>query len=42
MQQIATDKELRSQLSVEGIKQASNFSWEKTGQATTEVLKKYC
>ena len=42
MLQIATDKQLRSQLSVEGIKQASNFSWEKTGQATTEVLKKYC
>lgn len=41
MQQIATDDKLRSHLSIEGIKQANNFSWEKTGQATTEVLKKY-
>ena len=38
---IATDDKLRSQLSVKGCKQASNFSWEKTGQATAEVLKKY-
>ncbi len=41
MQQIATNKQLRSQLSIKGLKQVSNFSWEKTGQATTEVLKKY-
>lgn len=41
MQQIATDKALRSHLCVEGLKQANNFSWEKTGQVTTEVLKKY-
>ncbi len=41
MQTIATDERTRSQLSSKGIKQASNFSWEKTGQATTEVLKKY-
>jgi glycosyltransferase involved in cell wall biosynthesis len=41
MQQIATDESLRSQLSIKGFKRAGNFSWEKTGQATTEVLKKY-
>ena len=41
MQIIATDERTRSQLSSRGIKQASNFSWEKTGQTTTEVLKKY-
>ena len=41
MKIIATDKQLRSQLSLKGLKQASKFSWEKTGQATTEVLKKY-
>ena len=41
MQTIATDEQLRSHLSAEGLKRASNFSWEKTGQGTTEVLKKY-
>lgn len=41
MQTIATDNQLRSQLSTEGLKQANNFSWEKTAQATTEVLKQY-
>ncbi|MGB7378154.1 MAG: glycosyltransferase family 1 protein [Rivularia sp. (in: cyanobacteria)] len=41
MQIIATDERTRSQLSSKGLKQASNFSWQKTGQATTEVLKKY-
>ncbi|MEM7580108.1 MAG: glycosyltransferase family 1 protein [Cyanobacteria bacterium P01_A01_bin.80] len=41
MHLIATDDQLRSQLSREGCKRAGNFSWEKTGQATTEVLKKY-
>ncbi|MEO1765316.1 MAG: glycosyltransferase, partial [Cyanobacteria bacterium J06629_18] len=41
MKLITTDKQLRSQLSLEGCKRASSFSWEKTGQATAEVLKKY-
>ncbi|MGD1913470.1 MAG: glycosyltransferase family 4 protein [Rivularia sp. (in: cyanobacteria)] len=41
MQQIATDEQLRSQLSIKGLKRASEFSWEKTGQITTEVLKQY-
>ena len=38
---ISTDDKLRSQLSIDGCKRASNFSWDKTGQATAEVLKKY-
>ncbi len=41
MRRIATDTQLRSHLVIEGFKRASKFSWEKTGQATTEVLKKY-
>jgi len=41
MRLIATDDKLRSHLSIEGCKRASKFSWEKTGEATTEVLKKY-
>ncbi|MDY6898150.1 MAG: glycosyltransferase family 1 protein [Cyanobacteriota bacterium] len=41
MMLIATDDKLRSQLAIEGCNQASKFSWEKTGQATAEVLKKY-
>lgn len=41
MQIIATDKTMRSQLSIAGLKRANTFTWEKTGQTTTEVLKKY-
>ncbi len=41
MRIIATDRQLRSQLSQTGLKQAKKFSWQKTGQATTEILKQY-
>lgn len=41
MQAIANDLSLRSHLSVQGITRAKQFSWEKTGQATTEVLSRY-
>ncbi|MGK7875274.1 MAG: glycosyltransferase family 4 protein [Xenococcaceae cyanobacterium] len=38
---IATDENLRSHLSTLSLKQASQFSWAKTGQATVEVLTHY-
>ncbi|MTJ53292.1 glycosyltransferase family 4 protein [Anabaena sp. UHCC 0253] len=41
MQTIANDSETRKQLSEKGLKRANQFSWEKTGLATVEVLKKY-
>lgn len=41
MQQLATDAELRAQLSIKGIARANQFSWEKTGQATVEVLSRF-
>jgi glycosyltransferase involved in cell wall biosynthesis len=41
MQQIAEDREMRSQLSLLGLKRAQQFSWEKTGLATVEVLKQF-
>jgi glycosyltransferase involved in cell wall biosynthesis len=41
MQAIIHDSELRKQLSEKGLKRANQFSWEKTGLATVEVLKKY-
>ncbi|MBD2346111.1 glycosyltransferase family 4 protein [Anabaena subtropica] len=41
MQMVATDVELRSQLSIKGIARANQFSWEKTGQATVQVLSRY-
>jgi glycosyltransferase involved in cell wall biosynthesis len=41
MQAIINDSELRKQLSQKGLKRANQFSWEKTGLATVEVLKKY-
>lgn len=41
MQAVATDSALRSRLRTLSLKQASQFSWEKTGQATVEVLKRY-
>ena len=41
MQIIATDTELRARLSTQSITRAKQFSWEKTGLATVEVLKKY-
>jgi len=41
MQALATDSELRSHFSTQGIMRANQFSWEKTGQATAEVLSRF-
>ncbi|MBD2604855.1 glycosyltransferase family 4 protein [Scytonema hofmannii FACHB-248] len=41
MHKIATDRELRDRLSAQSISRAKQFSWEKTGLATVEVLKRY-
>ncbi|MEA5582838.1 glycosyltransferase family 1 protein [Nodularia harveyana UHCC-0300] len=41
MEMIAEDRELRSQLSIKSINRANQFSWEKTGLATVEVLSRY-
>lgn len=41
MQAIANDTGLRSHLSQLGLQRATQFSWEKTGQATVEVLKRF-
>ena len=41
MQVIATDLELRSRLSSQGITHSQQFSWEKTAKATIEVLSRY-
>ena len=41
MQAIANDTGLRSHLSQLGLARASQFSWEKTGQQTVEVLKRF-
>ncbi|HIK05795.1 MAG TPA: glycosyltransferase family 4 protein [Trichormus sp. M33_DOE_039] len=41
MRMVATDLELRSQLSKQGRARANQFSWEKTGLATVEVLSRY-
>ncbi|MBE9007110.1 glycosyltransferase family 4 protein [Fortiea sp. LEGE XX443] len=41
MRLIATNSELRSHLSIQGIARANLFSWEKTGNATVEVLSRY-
>nr|WP_199331885.1 glycosyltransferase family 1 protein [Anabaena lutea] len=41
MQEIINDSEMRKQLSQKSITRANQFSWEKTGLATVEVLKQY-
>lgn len=41
MRIIAEDMEVRSHLSTQGINRANQFSWEKTGLATAEVLSRY-
>jgi glycosyltransferase involved in cell wall biosynthesis len=41
MKIIATDTQLRERLAICGINRANQFSWEKTGEATVEVLKQY-
>jgi glycosyltransferase involved in cell wall biosynthesis len=41
MATLANDSNARSRLRELGLKRASQFSWEKTGQATVEVLKQF-
>lgn len=41
MDKIATDTQLRDRLSLASINRANQFSWEKTGLATTEILKNF-
>lgn len=41
MQAIANDAGLRSQFSVLGLERVRQFSWEKTGQETVEVLRRF-
>ena len=41
LEQIAADAQLRSHLSMLGKQRASQFSWQKTGQATVQVLTQY-
>nr|WP_235620724.1 glycosyltransferase family 1 protein [Halothece sp. PCC 7418] len=41
MTTIAKDSHLRSKLREQGLKRASQFSWEKTGQATVELLREF-
>jgi glycosyltransferase involved in cell wall biosynthesis len=41
MQRVAQDNTLAQQLSAAGLKRAQGFSWEKTGRATVEVLRRY-
>lgn len=41
MQMLGNDLKLQAQLSYQGIARANQFSWEKTGKATVEVLSRY-
>ncbi len=41
MQTLVSDPTARSQLRDRGLARAAQFSWQKTGQATTEVLSRY-
>ncbi|MFN6514490.1 MAG: glycosyltransferase family 4 protein [Nostoc sp. CreGUA01] len=41
MEAIATDSELRSRLSQEGLIHCQQFTWQKTAKATAEVLSRY-
>lgn len=41
MSAVLTDESLRLQLKTAGLQRARQFSWEKTGQATVEVLRQY-
>ncbi|MBD2066945.1 glycosyltransferase family 4 protein [Leptolyngbya sp. FACHB-671] len=42
MQTVASDAGVRSQLRSASLARASQFSWEKTGQRTAEVLQQFC
>ena len=41
MDQVVRDEQLRSQMSQASLTKASQFSWEKTGQATVEILSNF-
>ncbi|MGB3298712.1 MAG: glycosyltransferase family 1 protein, partial [Phormidesmis sp.] len=41
MRAVAHDSQIRQQLSKAGLQRARQFSWQKTGQATVEVLRQY-
>lgn len=41
MQALASDRELCSRLSQQGLEQARKFTWEKTGKATAEILSRF-
>jgi len=41
MQQIVTDRNARTQMRSAGLSRASQFSWTKTGQATSEILRRF-
>jgi glycosyltransferase involved in cell wall biosynthesis len=41
MQEVVTDNSVRSHLRQAGLRRAQAFSWEKTGQATVDVLTRY-
>ena len=41
MKTVATDEEVRAQLGELGLERVKQFSWQKTGQATMEVIEKY-
>jgi glycosyltransferase involved in cell wall biosynthesis len=41
MQQVASDDATRAQLRSAGLARAQQFSWAKTGQATSEILQRY-
>jgi len=41
MKAVALDPQLQRQLSEAGLMRSRQFSWQKTGQATVEVLQRY-
>ncbi|MBX2863018.1 MAG: glycosyltransferase family 4 protein [Leptolyngbyaceae cyanobacterium MAG.088] len=41
MKMVANDAQLRAQLQVKGLERAKQFTWEKTGQHTMEVLRRF-
>jgi glycosyltransferase involved in cell wall biosynthesis len=41
MQTVATDSKVRSNLKTASLARASQFSWNKTGEATANILEQY-
>ncbi|PZO59640.1 MAG: mannosyltransferase [Phormidesmis priestleyi] len=41
MKMVAKDADLRAQLSIAGLAQAQKFSWQKTGEQTADVIRKF-